>query len=283
MEFLFINVKMNTMKNMIFIWFIFVTAGSVLAQDNKSFCDPILQNEVENISNLGGSYLYHFLISPDNLKTDSKNPKYNFVAYSMVLTEGNTYRFYLKSSTKFPCEAIFNLYTPDREKEAELLTLHQKSGDAVAYSDVRIKKTGAYRLIVSFKDNIKGCALVVLSFVDGKVPEKTAEIVDTSQVYTTVDEQAQFNGGDLMNFRKYVAENFKVDTSSSKGVTGKIFVQFVVNRDGMVQDIKIIRSCGNQKLDEEAIRVLKSSPRWTPGKLVGIKVKEQFILPIQIK
>jgi TonB family protein len=274
---------MNTMKKMILIFIIFVTAGSLLAQDNKSFCDPILQNEVENISNLGGSYLYHFLISPDNLRTDSKNPKHNFVSYSMVLTEGNTYRFYLKSSMKFPCEAIFNLFAPENEKEAELLTFRQKSGDAVAYNDIRIKQTGAYRLKVSFKDNSKGCALVILSFIDGKAPEKTTEIVDTAQVYTNVDEQAQFNGGDLMNFRKYVAENFKLDTSSSKGVTGKIFVQFVVNKEGMVQDIKIARSCGNQKLDQEAIRVLKSSPRWTPGKLAGIKVKEQFILPIQIK
>jgi TonB family protein len=64
-----------------------------------------------------------------------------------------------------------------------------------------------------------------------------------------------------------------------KGISGKVYVQYAVNTTGEVVDVKVIRSA-NPLLDEEAVRVIKSSPKWEPAKQRGKIVKQQFTIPI---
>ncbi len=258
----------------------FAFTTCLFSQNNKTFCDPELQNETNRILNMGGTYLMHFLISPEDLKLDEKNSIFSYKA-SMVLSQNTIYRLYLKSSAKIPCEAILSLMEDDNLNPKPMVMLRQKSNEAVAFDDFKIEKTGVYRINLSFKDNVKGCALIMINFISGEDKSK-AETVDTSKVYTTVDENAKFKGGELIDFRNYVAENFKVDSALMRGVTGKIIVQFVVNTSGKVQDVKILRSCGNQKIDNEGERVIKSSPMWSPAKIHAKYVKQQFIIPIKI-
>jgi TonB family protein len=269
------------MKKFIVIIGMFVFVGVLSAQTNTSFCDPELQNQVGKISNMGGTYLKEFLVSPDDLKIDSKTSKLCFQA-SMLLSDGVTYRFYVKSSTKIPCETILTLTQGDILSHEPLISIHQKYNEAVAFRDIKIEKTGLYSFTVSFRDNAKGCALVLLSFISQESNARTKSVVDTSKVYTLVDEPAKFRGGDINNFRNYVAENFILDTASMHGVVGKIIIQFVVNNSGRVQNVEVLRSCGNPKLDKEGARVVKSSPFWSPAKIQGVFVKEQMIIPIII-
>jgi len=71
--------------------------------------------------------------------------------------------------------------------------------------------------------------------------------------------------------------------TKEKGIEGKVYLQFVINSDGSVTDVKIIRGLGNTSLDEEAIRVVKNMPKWIPGKQNGKVVDVQFTLPIVFK
>lgn len=269
------------MKNLVLIITMFAFTTSLFSQNNKTFCDPELQNEVDKISNMGGTYLMHFLISPEDLKMDDKSSKHCYIAH-MVLLEGNTYRFYIKSSAKFPYEAILTLTEAVNQNFKPKVILHHKYNEPVAFDDFKIEKSGLYELNVSFKDNAKGCAVVLISFMDGKNISNAETVVDTSKVYTNVDDIAQFRGGNINDFRNYVAENFKADSAFMKGVSGKIIIQFVINTSGKVQNVEVLRSCGNQKLDNEGARVIKSSPTWTPAKIQGKCVKEQFVIPIII-
>jgi protein TonB len=66
------------------------------------------------------------------------------------------------------------------------------------------------------------------------------------------------------------------------GVEGKVFVQFVVDKDGTLTDIKAVKGIG-AGCDEEAVRVLKAAPKWKPGKQRGRPVKVRMILPITFK
>jgi protein TonB len=66
------------------------------------------------------------------------------------------------------------------------------------------------------------------------------------------------------------------------GVQGKVFVTFVVEVDGSITDVKVLRGIGSG-CDDEAVRVVKSMPKWVPGKQRGVPVRVQFNLPINFK
>ena len=95
-----------------------------------------------------------------------------------------------------------------------------------------------------------------------------------------VEENATFMGGDLNTFNTWVKEHVQYPVQASEaGISGKVIVQFSINREGIVCDIKIMRSV-HPSLDNEAIKVIQSSPKWTPAKQNGTLVKQNFVIPI---
>ena len=87
-------------------------------------------------------------------------------------------------------------------------------------------------------------------------------------------------GGD---FNGYISGNFNYPQrlkEQDEDIKGKIYVSFIVEKDGSLGDVKIVRGL-NKLLDEEAIRVIKSSPKWSPGKNAGIPVRARFVQPIR--
>jgi periplasmic protein TonB len=103
------------------------------------------------------------------------------------------------------------------------------------------------------------------------------------QTLMTVSEPAMFNGGDLNEFNKWVAQNLKYPQLAIENqIQGKVIVQFVVNTKGKIETAAILRGV-DPSLDEEAKRVILSSPLWTPPKQNGRPVKQLFTLPVAFK
>ena len=120
---------------------------------------------------------------------------------------------------------------------------------------------------------------VVISEADS--PEKqTAKEDDSKQVFSTPEQVAEFPGG-LDAMRRYVISNLKYP-AGTEGMTGRVVVKFVVEKDGSIGDVKVLRSV-DPRLDAEAIRVVKSFPKWTPGKLNGKPVASWYALPVSFK
>ena len=67
-----------------------------------------------------------------------------------------------------------------------------------------------------------------------------------------------------------------------QGIQGRVVTQFVVDKDGSITDVKVVRSL-DPMLDKEAVRLVKSMPKWTPGKLNGSPVRVKYILPISFR
>lgn len=114
--------------------------------------------------------------------------------------------------------------------------------------------------------------------------DKVVEVVDNT-VYSSagLEVQPEFQGG-MQAFYKYCAKNYKTDDIAEKlssDLTGKVFVEFVVEKDGSLTDIKVVRDLG-YGTGQEAIRMLKTVPRWTPGEQNGKKVRARYVLPISI-
>lgn len=106
-------------------------------------------------------------------------------------------------------------------------------------------------------------------------------VEDDNTIYNTagIEVKPDFPGG-LEKFYKFIGKNFQVP--EEEGLKGKIFVTFVVEKDGSLTDIKVIRDIG-YGTGKEAIRVLKSCPRWNPGEQNGKKVRVLYSLPISIQ
>jgi protein TonB len=115
-----------------------------------------------------------------------------------------------------------------------------------------------------------------------EIKQEVEEKEDENQIFTIVEEQAQPVGG-MAAFYKFVGEKMKYPAQARRmQVEGRVFCEFVVNKDGSLQDVKVIRGIG-AGCDEEAIRVIQSAPPWKPGKQRGKPVRSKFNLAIIFK
>ncbi len=114
--------------------------------------------------------------------------------------------------------------------------------------------------------------------------EDKMEVIEKEEpVFAVVEEPATFQGGDLQTFVKWVQANIKYPKEFAEScISGKVFVQFTVDQKGKVVDIKILRGV-DPLLDNEVIRVLNSSPKWTPAKQGGRAVKQTYTIPVVFK
>lgn len=104
--------------------------------------------------------------------------------------------------------------------------------------------------------------------------------VESDSIYNTagLEVKPDFPGG-IGEFYKYFAKNYR--TPNVKRLNGKVYVTFVIERDGSIVDIKVLRDIG-YGTGEEAIRVLNKSPKWIPGEQDGKRVRCSFTLPITV-
>ena len=92
-------------------------------------------------------------------------------------------------------------------------------------------------------------------------------------------EEPKFKGG-LEALYKYLSGNIHYPVDAKKNnIQGKVFLSFVVDNDGSITNVRVVRGIGSG-CDEEALRVIKSSPKWVPGKIYGIPVRVQYAVPI---
>jgi len=110
--------------------------------------------------------------------------------------------------------------------------------------------------------------------------EEPKEEVD--EIFTIVEESAAPKGG-MPAFYKYVGDKMKYPAQARRmGIEGRVFVEFVINKDGSISDVRAVKGIG-AGCDEEAVRVVQSAPSWTPGKQRGKPVKQRMVLPITFK
>lgn len=104
------------------------------------------------------------------------------------------------------------------------------------------------------------------------------------EIYDFVDEPAEFPGG-MTALREYLATNYVVPESvKGTGYKGKVFVKFVVSTEGNISNVKVVRGAPNcPDCDKEAIRAVKSMPKWTPGKINGKPVNSFYNMPVRIE
>jgi protein TonB len=103
---------------------------------------------------------------------------------------------------------------------------------------------------------------------------------EEQQIFVVVEDMPTFKGGGVGAFRNYVQKNIEYPTvAAENGIEGTVFVKFVVDTDGGISNVTIMRGV-DPALDEEAKRVIRNAPEWEPGQQRGKPVRVQFTIPI---
>jgi|SRR5690606_15456269 len=113
-------------------------------------------------------------------------------------------------------------------------------------------------------------------------PVVVEEKEDPNTIFTVVEETAAPVGG-MSAFYEYVGKKIKYPAQAKRmGIEGKVFVEFVIEKDGSITDVKAIKGIG-AGCDEEAVRILQAAPKWKPGKQRGKPVRQKMVLPISFR
>ena len=113
--------------------------------------------------------------------------------------------------------------------------------------------------------------------------EVVEEVVEDDAPFIIAEEMPKFQGGDLMKFRSWVQGKLKYpQIAQENGISGKVTLTFVIERDGTLTNIQVMQS-PDRSLADEAVRVLQSSPKWTPGKQRNAPVRVRYTLPVEFR
>lgn len=111
-------------------------------------------------------------------------------------------------------------------------------------------------------------------------PEEEEEDIGEAEIFTVVESMPEFPGG-MGELMKYLGTSIKYPPlAKESGIQGRVFINFVVEPNGEISNVKILRGIGGG-CDEEAVRVVENMPRWKPGKQRGKAVRVSYNLPVK--
>ena len=121
----------------------------------------------------------------------------------------------------------------------------------------------------------------IMDYIESAPEEETIE--EEAIPFQLVEEKPSFNGGDANEFSKWVNSRLVYpEIAKENGVQGRVTLQFTVNADGSVSNVKVLRGV-DSSLDKEAVRVVSSSPKWKPGKQRDRAVKVTYTFPVIVQ
>ena len=182
------------------------------------------------------------------------------------------------SYVKFETSDAFDPMTGEPRKKLSITTHNSDGTTTGTITDLRWKMHGDTALFTAEPFSITEESLGIL--LGGLSALEDAPSNDT--VFNIVEEMPKFPGGDEAMF-KFIAENVKYpEKAKDEGISGRVFISFVIEKDGSVSNVKVLRGIGGG-CDEEAARVISSMPKWKPGKQKGEFVRVSYQIPIMFK
>ncbi len=180
----------------------------------------------------------------------------------------------------------FITYFENGVKSSEYNCLNDTmQGEALEYYP-----SGKIKIKMNYLNNLKdgdnyeyfedGSMMFIRKYKNGELIEVSKDPSDPTETFSVVEIAPNFPGGDESRMR-YLAHSLKYPQEARENnIQGDVYVQFIVEMDGSLTHIKVLRGIGGG-CDEECIRVVKLMPKWNPGKLRGKPVRTQFVLPIK--
>lgn len=217
-------------------------------------------------------------------KADLENKRSMFILIGFVLAFGFTYICFEWTNTEVTVHEVEDTFI----NQSEDLIIPQTTQIETPPEKIEKPKEVVQQVLKVVSDEVETTATVDIQeqSTEEAIEFTPIDVQDEEEaeeeIFQVVEKMASFPGGNakLMEFlrKELVYPQIAIDNN----VQGRVFVQFVVNRDGSIQDVKVTRGV-DPILDEEAIRVVKKMPKWVPAEQRGKTVRSRFTLPVMFK
>ncbi len=206
-------------------------------------------------------------------KADSNSKRGAYLWVGLIFVLWAVVAPFLATPKEHCIERLDNIYTVVEEHIIEITHQDQKLPE--------VPEKVEMKAIVDTLSNVKNDAKATAETVQAdKAKEK--EVVDDEPLLHA-EQMPTFQGGDLNNFRVWVMMNVRYpQIAQKKRISGKVLLNFVIERDGSLTNIKVLNT-PHKSLSEETIRVLRQSPKWTPGRQGGKTVRVSYNLPVDFR
>ena len=148
------------------------------------------------------------------------------------------------------------------------------------------EKRNCVQCDVGFRHAIPADSLMdyeVLTDVDDEESLLVEHTSGNERIWEDVEECPEFPGGDRA-LSHYLLQNIRYPkVSRDNNSQGRVDVRFVINTDGTIQDVEVVKSSGDYFLDKEAVRLVKSMPKWKPGRINAKPVCVRYVLPVNFR
>ena len=218
-------------------------------------------------------------------KADLQNKKGLFLEIGLIVALLAVIAAFLYTPKEYRIEKVDNNYGPVEEEITEITRNEQKPPEqpqkveVKVFNDILDIVTNDAKITtdISFEDFADDLEITT------QVVEVEEEEIEEDQPFITAETMPSFQGGDLNTFRKWVQENLRFpQIALENGISGRVTLQFVIERDGRLTNIKVLQS-PDRSLSEEATRVLNKSPKWSPGKQRNKPVRVSYTLPVDFR
>lgn len=230
------------------------------------------------------------LTEPESIQSQSQDTSVFIVVDHMPQFNGSVQEW-IASHVKYPYEAM----RQNIQGKVYVQFIIDKQGKVINPTIVRgvdtLLDAEALRVVGEMPDWIPGSQRgkkVKVSYTlpinfalssSGGLPKPDTFASDSS-VFVVVEDMPKFPQGTA---KDWIVKNIKYPAQAmKKGLQGKVYIQFIIEKDGSLSNIKIVRGI-DPTLDNEAVRVIKSMPKWIPGKQRGLMVRVSYVLPVNFE
>lgn len=218
-------------------------------------------------------------------KADLQNKKGLFLEIGLIAALLVVIAAFLYTPKEYRIEKVDNNYGPVEEEITEITRNEQKPPEqpqkveVKVFNDILDIVTNDAKITtdISFEDFADDLEITT------QVVEVEEEEIEDDQPFIKVEKMPSFQGGDLNKFRNWVQERVRYpQIAQENGVSGKVVLSFVVEKDGTLTNIEVLQS-PDRSLADEAVRVLKTSPKWEPGQQRNQPVRVKYTLPVDFR
>lgn len=216
-------------------------------------------------------------------KADLEDKKFIFKEIGLILVLAVILlAFEMKSYEKHEIDLLSQRVDVTQEEMVEI-TLHEKTPPP---PPIPIQQTSVIEIVendIEIEQEIEidveaNQETIIQEYIPINVIEEE-EVAEEEQVFVIVESMPEFPGGEAARLA-YLNENMKYPMMAREsGIQGRVFMTFVVEKDGSITDVRVLRGIGGG-CDEAALKVVQNMPRWIPGKQRNVPVRVQFNMPI---
>lgn len=219
-------------------------------------------------------------------KADLDGKKLTFTLVGLVVSLFIVWRVFEYKSYDKQVAEIFERTTEVIEEEMVEITKQEQPKPQTEAPKPQVTKIEIVEDDVEVEDDLDLNAEVsqdeIIEEYTYEAPAMEEEEIVEAEIFKVVEEMPEFPGG-AAKLLEYIGKNVKYPMMARESdIQGKVFVQFVVEPDGSISKVQLLRGIGGG-CDEEAMRVVQSMPKWKPGKQRGAPVRVQYMVPIVFK